>query len=433
MCAPAFVTSLWRFLNGRVGLKGAARRQAGVALVMVLVTLAVITVTTHQFVYRAEVTYASAKNNADALKAEYLARSVINLSRLLFKVQDKVLDRNRMFIGDLQLTDFMDLLVPAFFGQGSEMLAGFIGVDPRDIHGLDFKKAYGTAFLEGKPEAEDGKINVNCAYVHSDRDPQVLQLVASLQALFADRRYDPLFEEPDDTGNYTDRETLIRALIDYVDADHVQFGQASAPEDYGYDSLPDPYEAKNNLMDSTEEIRLVRGVSDDFWANFGPSLTVYGQCIPNVCAIPDQNWLLMASILYQSAKNQQDPVFGDFLRLKALSQAVLSQVKMMGCTDLNTLVQAARTPIPASTLSMAMGAPSTQSPDDQTLVGTIEGIELDPAKVSQAAYMGPRRYFKIVAVGQSGRVVKRITAVWDQQFRSPSTGKMGAFVYWRMD
>jgi len=213
----------------------------------------------------------------------------------------------------------------------------------------------------------------------------------------------------------------------------VQFGQASAPEDYGYETLPDPYEAKNNLMDSTEEIRLVRGVTDDFWANFGPSLTVYGQCIPNVCAIPDQNWLLMASILFQSAKNQQDPVFGDFLRLKALSQAVLSQVKMMGCTDLNTLVQAARTPIPASTLAMATGMPQAPNQGDETLVGTIDGIELDPAKVSQAAYMGPRRYFKIVAVGQSGRVVKRITAVWDQQFRSPSTGKMGAFVYWRMD
>ncbi len=426
-------TSLWRFVNGRVAWKDGSRRQAGVALVMVLVTLAVITVTTHQFVYRADVTYASAKDNADALKAEYLARSVVNLSRLLFKVQDKVLDRNRMFIGDLQLTSFMNLLVPAFFGQGSEMLAGFIGVDPKDIHGLDFKKAYGTAFLEGNPEAEDGKININCAYVHSDRDPQVLQLVSSLQALFADRRYDPLFEEQDDTGNYTDRQTLIKALVDWVDTDQVQFGQASAPEDYGYETLPDPYEAKNNLMDSTEEIRLVRGVTDDFWANFGPSLTVYGQCIPNVCAIPDQNWLLMASILFQSAKNQQDPVFGDFLRLKALSQAVLSQVKMMGCTDLNTLVQAARTPIPASTLAMATGMPQAPNQGDETLVGTIDGIELDPAKVSQAAYMGPRRYFKIVAVGQSGRVVKRITAVWDQQFRSPSTGKMGAFVYWRMD
>ena len=425
-----------RYVTSPMSIKGKGRAQAGVALVMVLVTLAIITITTHQFVYKAEINYASAKNMADELKAEYLARSVVNLSRLLFKVQDKVIDRNRTFLGDLQLTDYMDILVPLFFGQGSKLLAGMIGVDPKDIQGLDFKKGYGHAFLAGKPEAEDGKININCAYVHSDQDPQVLQLVASLRALFADRRYDFLFEQQDAHGNYNDRDTVIRALIDYVDTDHVMFGQSSAAEDYGYQSLDDPYEAKNNIVDSVEELRLVRGVTDDFWANFGPSLTVYGQCIPNLCAIPDDNWILVASLLYQTATNPADPVFRNPIALRALSQAVLQQVKMTGCNNLNAFVSAAKNPLPIGQMMTGLmgGSTSQTQPDignQDTTVGMLEGIELDPAKVSKAVYMGPRRYYKIVAVGQSGRVTKTITAVWDQQFRSPSTGKLGTFVYWK--
>ncbi len=311
------------------------------------------------------------------------------------------------------------------------VLAGFIGVDARDIHGLEFKREDGRAYLLGPPEAEDGKINVNCAYAHSDKDPKLMRLVASLQALFADPRYDPLFEEADDQGNFNDRETVIRAIVDFVDPDQVMFGQPSAPEDYGYETLPDPYEAKNNLLDSVQDIRLIRGVTDDFWANFGPSLTIYGHCIPNICAIPDDNWMLMAAILYQSARNPQDPVFSDPIRLRALSQAVLNTVKISGCKDLNVLVQAARNPVPVSTMAAMLGGSTSSS--DESVVGMLEGIELDPAKVMQAAYAGPRRYYRVVAVGEAGGVVRTITAVWDQQFRSPSTGQMGAFVYFRID
>src|SRR5690606_25885062 len=52
-----------------------------------------------------------------------------------------------------------------------------------------------------------------------------------------------------------------------------------------YRSLPQPYAIKNAPFDTIEELRLVRGISDDFWATFvEPSLddpnerqiTIYG-------------------------------------------------------------------------------------------------------------------------------------------------------------
>lgn len=414
------------------GNRRKSRTQRGVALIAVTVMLTVIMAVTSQFVYKSEINHASAKNLANELKAHYLAKSVINLTRLMLKVQDKVIDRNRAFLGDIQLTDFIQVMLPAFFGQGSELLGFALGADPKDIRGLEFKPAYGTASLQpcdkdGKVIcSEDGKINVNCAYVRSDQDPQVQRLAMSLMALFADQRYNPIFETQDDEGNYNDRETIVRAIIDYVDADEARYGQSTGAEDYGYETLKDPYKAKNNMMDSVDELRLVRGINEVFWANFGDSLTVYGYCIPNICAIPDDNWLLMASILVSSAQNPQDPALQDPIRLKALSKTVLQQVKFGGCTDLNTVVTAAKTPLP---LSQILGI--TTQPDETIYAGTLQGIDLDPQKLSLSAYMGPRRFYRFVAKGDVDGVVKRITVIWDQQFQSPSTGQLGGYVYWR--
>jgi general secretion pathway protein K len=39
-------------------------------------------------------------------------------------------------------------------------------------------------------------------------------------------------------------------------------------EDSYYRNLPDPYQRKNAAFDSLEELRLVRGVGDDFWSTF---------------------------------------------------------------------------------------------------------------------------------------------------------------------
>ena len=408
------------------------KAQKGVALIMVLVTLAVMSATTHQFVYTSEINYASAKNSVSEIKAHYLARSVINLTRLLLKVQDKVLDRNRAFLGDIQLTDFIQMLLPAFFGAGAGLLAGALGVDSRDIHGLEYKKSYGKAMLEDIT-SEDGKINVNCAYVRSDQDPQVIRLATGLMSLFSDTRYNMLFETADETGNFNDRETVTSAIIDYIDVDKAKFGQATAAEDYRYETMADPYEAKNNIIDSVAELHLVRGVTDDFWANFGPSFTIYGNCVPNLCAVPEENWVLVASVLFQTAMDPQDPVFRDPVRLRALSKAVLQQVKFSGCNDLNLFVTAAKQPVPLTQL-MGMGTqsePAATGEESEYYVGNLQGIDLDPQKVTGSVYMGPRRIYRLVALGQVGRVTKRIIAVWDQQFRSPSTGQLGGYVYWR--
>jgi general secretion pathway protein K len=64
-------------------------------------------------------------------------------------------------------------------------------------------------------------------------------------------------------------------MIDWVDTnfetavcDTSGQAQQNAAEDSFYQLLKKPYARKNAPLDSIEELRLVRGVSDDFWATF---------------------------------------------------------------------------------------------------------------------------------------------------------------------
>ncbi len=70
---------------------------------------------------------------------------------------------------------------------------------------------------------------------------------------------------------------MIANIVDWWDADEqrtnydpvLQAVQTSGSEDVDYyRDLVEPYNIKNAPFDTLEELRLVRGVGDDFWATF---------------------------------------------------------------------------------------------------------------------------------------------------------------------
>lgn len=75
----------------------------------------------------------------------------------------------------------------------------------------------------------------------------------------------------------------------------------------------------------------------------------------------------------------------------------------------------------------------------------MAGVELDMQKLQASAYIGARRFYRLVVTGMAGyggrdklnnpiwRVHKTITAVWDQQGFSTATGQRGMFVHWKQD
>ena len=72
--------------------KPLSRGERGVAMLVVLTWLALMISLVSEFTYGTTVDAAQAANARDELRAHYLARSSVNLSRLLIKIQQKFVD-----------------------------------------------------------------------------------------------------------------------------------------------------------------------------------------------------------------------------------------------------------------------------------------------------------------------------------------------------
>ena len=369
----------------------------------------------------------------------------------MIKVQQSVLDKNRQFIGDIQISEFAPYLVKAFGGEADERagLGALLGIDTSSLKGLGAGK--GSTFdLDMK--SEDGKLNINCGGGLNDQARQK-QLYAVLSALLWPPRYNRIFESLDADGQYVTRDDIARGVLDWADIDESRYdpsGNTSGSEDYRYDAGRDPYRAHNNFFDTIEELNLVRGVGDEFWGSFGEMLTVYGGCKVNVGAIQPEHWPLMAAIMRATVKDDhaQDPVLLDDVLLSSLSQTVLGLSKLTGgFKDTNDFIKLITDPASALTAATSgSGSSSSSSSSSSTsgAAGAVPGIPLDPAKVANVIVVGPRRVYRLDAVGTVQRTREKkiqvhIRAVWDAaHFNQNSTSgdvndRVGSWVYWRED
>src|SRR6185312_9482465 len=320
---------LWQRLRRPVIVR--RRRQAGIALIVVTVTLAVLGAVIGDFSFNARVDLEAAANARDTLRAEYLARSGMQLSRLLIKVQQSVLDKNRQFVGDIQISDFAPYLMKAFGGESDERagLGALLGIDVSTMKGLGVGKG---ATFDVTMTSDDGRINLNCGGGLNPNQQQAQALYGLISALFWPPRYENppwrIWGWPDSDGQIAQRDETARAIIDWTDMDETQFmptttlpggqapssGTGGGAEAYNYDGSRDPYKARDNFYDTLEELNLVRGVGDNFWGTFGELFTVYGGCQINVGAIPPEKWPIMAAIIRYAAKDPNNQVLTDDLQ-----------------------------------------------------------------------------------------------------------------------
>lgn len=253
-------------------------RQRGVALVMVLGALTVLTVMLTEFQDESASQFSSALNERDALKAEYAAKSGLNLSRLLIASEPTIRKAlaplflmMRSGPPQIPVWEFADQVLGAFNDkEGAESFQNLSGLEVTQGRNLGLE---GAGF---KPTIvdEDAKINVNLP-ARGDAFSQA-RLGTQLIGLLGGQQYNALFEQRDGDGNFTDRQSVCAAIVDWTDPDqdayvcdpHSGTAQQSATEDAYYQLLDDPYQRKNAAFDSLEELRLVRGVGDDFWSTF---------------------------------------------------------------------------------------------------------------------------------------------------------------------
>jgi general secretion pathway protein K len=416
----------------------ASLRERGVALVIVSVIIALLSALVMEFSSSTNRELMAAYNARDELRAELLAHSGEDLSKLIIKFQQVFLDKARAQLHmDIQLGDFANMILTAFSGSKDDVagLESMLGLPAAKTKGLGLDKDAGTFSVS--ISTEDSKINVNCAAQGlAAQGP----LAIRIGALFAPKRYDVLFSTPDLDGQITDRATMTAAIIDWIDPDTAFFGNPSSPEDYGYDRLKDPYKSHDNALDSVQELRMVRGMNDDMWAAFGSSFTAYGDCKVNVSALASTDWPIIASIILYAAQNPQDPVLGNEVALVSLAQKVAGiRAFMGGFYDLSSFAQAVQNPGMLGQLGVMMQQ-MQQTQTTQGMGGTpaaqmVQGVQLDMGKLGQVAEAGPRRVYRIESTGIVGNVERKITGIYDtMKVNSNATDlayKQGAWVYWR--
>lgn len=306
---------LWRALNKerslptrRRGVRGRAHRRsrAGIALLLTVSIVALMTVLVTEVVQAATVRIQLAANQRDEAKAEALALGGVQFYRLVL-IASKQLEGSPMItmVNDMLMSmggvpfnaDSLWQIIPEIDTRLMRLLLVTDG-DQEDMRKIksggglsqsqleESRKADTTlrkAFLDfegdfnASVDDENGRVYVgrfqaaNLEQLMQDPNASLLLGMMSTQRQAEFLR--DINREPWE---------LIGNLHDWTDADGQRVFRGGNEEQL-YQRLEDPYLPKNAAFDTVREIRLVEGWHDDrLWARIGQHLTIYGNGKVNV-------------------------------------------------------------------------------------------------------------------------------------------------------
>jgi len=431
----------------------------GVALILVLTTIAILTSIGVDFSYQSRVSLKLAENLRDETRAFYLARSAVNLSRLLLHFQKQVDQMGG------QLTQGLQTLLsqgqtpkptPAPTPAAGTAISGAaappsssLGIRLWEILPID-SNAF-TMLLSGEV-AGLGKITTDQSAqptpAPTERPPQVqhtfgsfegsfnakivdensrinvigldglggapLATLIQLRAMMSDPKYDFIFNEEDANHDKVRRDDVILAMKDWIDLDETgsaidptntanPFVNGFSDENSAYDRYEPRYKAKNAHFDSLEELYLVRGVNDRFMAAFGDRLTVWPDINAKLNINTNDPQQMLTNILIAAAR-PDDPA----LRDPRLLQTILQEIQLR-----------------------KMFSFFGMSAQDFVSILQANGIrlrpEIDPRISGNASqfFGATSDTFRITGIGRVGRIEKKVTAV----VRYDDT--MGKMLYWK--
>jgi general secretion pathway protein K len=457
-------------------------KQRGFALLLSLIAIAILSVLVIDLHETTGMSFSAATAERDMLRAEYLAKSGVNLTRMLIG-QEKNL---RAILAapyqlmlkrpppQLPVWRFADALLKPFanFDAAKGDIAS-AGVDLDATEGLG--KTHGSFRVAAS--AENGKVNVN--------DPRMQDMAigqANVGGLFygllggyqpSPNKYDPLFTQPDEKGRATTRLDLVSSVIDWWDQDEQRAAfdplmgtmQAAGAEDAEYyRSQREPYRIKNAPFDTLEELRLVQGMSDDVWATFvEPDLedptrrqvTIYG--LSRVNPNEAEPAVLLARICtFKEVREQplcNDPLESTkFITLLATARSMAGGVPWFSRgSDFIAFITGAQEGLygmlskllggGGGGMGALLGGGGGGAGGKSSLLFTpLKMQEGDAARNMRRMFATTGYQFTIEVTGRSGNAQRRIRAVinTDPQWTppKPNAGKLpplGIFAYYRLD
>jgi general secretion pathway protein K len=416
-------------------------RERGVALLLVVLSIAILAAVAADFAYGSRVDLELAVHQRDALRAEYLARSGLGLARMILQFQKQLdislqnLTNSIPGLGaggfNLQLWKMvhLDCQTLGRFLPQNDPGAGF-GTRPLPKRSLRIEEvpsgALGTPLIDygtfrgcyaSTIDDEEAKLNANQldSLLTAGAGGAAVQ---RFYLLFTDKRFDFVFEREDSNRVKINANDAVINIKDWADGDDLvsalaitqgtaQLSSGFADEVGLYTRYQPRYRPKNASFDTVDELFFVNGIGDRFMAAFRDRITVY----PDVNARLNVNTddpLVLALAIRTAADPARpdgrlaDPVFLDSMVQKLLSARMLNPMGMSVADFVNVLVQA--------------------------------GIAVNPQITSNLqanAYLGDRsKTFRVTAIGEAGDVQRMVTAV--VRIERPEDG-LGRLMYWKED
>ena len=390
------------------------RMDRGVALIIALIVIAMMMIFTSDLIVTSQVALETTVVQRDSAKAEYLAKSAVNLGLFLLSAD---------FVADLFLagpqspmktspsdgpSDFWAMLNGLPIGGGTAEILGMtqkaLGIESVNDSAIsDVLKLFDGEFVLDVSD-EGGKININqCAI---GRCVEVLKMLSALFDCPVERAYL--------ARNNVRVNELIFKLKDFVDTDRRAEPETGvADEDDPYSKETPPYKAKNAPFDSFKEIQLVDGWTQDIDAIFGPYITIFpfqsnanDKAKININSAPKE---LLSCLVPSSMRDCRDKF--------ELSMAEKSEDKANVATDQASIL---------STLKQNF----CYDPDKEEPSGNDETV-----KENRAQWFVPlSSVFRINASGQVNGRVRQITMVIQREISDPSRKNPHIYrpMYWKM-
>jgi type II secretory pathway component PulK len=250
----------------------------GVALMIAIMVVVIVFTFTTDLVISSRVAVESSMRHRDNVKAEFMAKSALNLALFVlsidygvdkFRASDKVPKEFQSKMTDTS-GDIWAMINGIPIGGGTvEMLAAsqksFDLSNTTDDKVMSTLKLFDGEFVLNV-EDEGAKININtCTHV------RCLEVLSMLQLLFTC----PAEKEFLRSKNIDPKQLAYR-IKDFVDTGVDADPESGAnDEDSAYEKHQPPYSAKNMSMDSPSELRMIEGWDDEVDAVFGPYITTY--------------------------------------------------------------------------------------------------------------------------------------------------------------
>ena len=411
---------LWRELLrprrvARAGARLARSSRSGIAILVVIATMMIMTVLVTDLTYGARVRFLVAHHQKDRTQALWLARSGYNIYRLIL-VANKDLESSSvadMLPDYINVGDALWQMIPTINTGLFRMLLSS-GGDAEDIAQEDLQRVVTTgvatdeatdAEVEGslfsdksfldfdgdfsvEVTDEESKININNLATDTATVIQDSVVGQQLYALMSGEDNDQWFKERN-----LDRWELIGNLKDWVDSDTTRSAGMGGYEDTLYNALPDPYLSKNAPFDTKDEIRLVEGWQDEVFEKFGKDLSVFGSGKFNLQTASDEVLVMLLRSYIDSQPREQE-----------------LQICIDALQDINNLIN----------------WPPSTAKDFREMVESNCGYEV--SQDLDKAVTKSSKTFTIISTGIAGTSSVTITAVID--FSSKGKGKL---LYWRVD